>query len=136
MWFQDDIYVRDRDWWVGIEIHDTSKTIHEICHDISSHNYHLTTDDNIMDHRYCIHSHFNNQIIQNVAFIVGNEGTGLHDKQLMNCHQLCRIPQYGTGTASFNVYVASSIIIYHFCNYIRSLPNCDDNKWGNYFVLL
>lgn len=58
---------------------------------------------------------------QDVAFLMGNEGTGLHDKQVQSCDAFVRIPQYGGGTASLNVYVAASIILYSFHNHQRRL---------------
>ena len=74
---------------VGVEIQDDAKTIQEICQIVSADN-------------------------RNVAFLMGNEGTGLQEKQLLSCDLFCRIPQYGPGTASLNVYVAASIVLYHF----------------------
>jgi tRNA(Leu) C34 or U34 (ribose-2'-O)-methylase TrmL len=76
---------------VGVEIHKDAKTIQEICH-------HLGTIKGGTD----------------VAFLMGNEGTGIQDKQMKDCSLFCRIPQYGTGTASLNVYVAASIVLYQF----------------------
>lgn len=83
---------------VGVEIHDDAKTIQEICH-------HLTS--------------INNNGNIDVAFLMGNEGTGLQEKQMNSCDMFCRIPQYGSGTASLNVYVAASIVLYHFHQYQR-----------------
>jgi len=48
-----------------------------------------------------------------IALVVGNEGTGLSDKQMASCDQFVRIPQYGSGTASLNVYTAASIVLYN-----------------------
>jgi tRNA(Leu) C34 or U34 (ribose-2'-O)-methylase TrmL len=86
---------------VGVEIHQDAKTIQEICQHITN-------------------KMFETNHVVDVAFLMGNEGTGLHDKQMQSCDMFCRIPQYGTGTASLNVYVAASIILYHFHNYQRS----------------
>lgn len=83
---------------VGVEIHADAKTIQEICHHLENANNTGRID---------------------VAFLMGNEGTGLHDKQMNSCDIFCRIPQYGSGTASLNVYVAASIILYHFHQYQR-----------------
>jgi tRNA G18 (ribose-2'-O)-methylase SpoU len=48
------------------------------------------------------------------AILMGNEGQGIHPRHLEACQgRLIRIPQYGTGTASFNVNVACSIVLYH-----------------------
>lgn len=49
-----------------------------------------------------------------MAILMGNEGQGIHPKHLEACNGgLIRIPQYGTGTASLNVNVACSIVLYH-----------------------
>ena len=51
---------------------------------------------------------------EEMAILMGNEGQGIHPKHLEACKGgLIRIPQYGTGTASFNVNVACSIVLYH-----------------------
>lgn len=50
---------------------------------------------------------------EGMALVVGNEGTGLSDKQMASCDQFVRIPQYGAGTASLNVYTAASIVLYN-----------------------
>jgi tRNA G18 (ribose-2'-O)-methylase SpoU len=52
---------------------------------------------------------------EGIAILMGNEGQGIHPKHLEACQgRLIRIPQYGTGTASLNVNVACSIVLYHF----------------------
>jgi len=52
---------------------------------------------------------------EEIAILMGNEGQGIHPKHLQACEgRLIRIPQYGTGTASLNVNVACSIVLYHF----------------------
>ena len=50
---------------------------------------------------------------RDIALVVGNEGTGLSDQQMASCDQFVRIPQYGAGTASLNVYTAASIVLYN-----------------------
>ena len=87
---------------VGVEIHVDAKTIQEICN-------HLTVSS----------ANNSNNVRNNVAFLMGNEGTGLQEKQMNSCDMFCRIPQYGGGTASLNVYVAASIVLYYFHNYQR-----------------
>ena len=47
------------------------------------------------------------------AFMVGNEGIGLNEKQRAACDRFVFIPQYGTG-ASLNVNVATGIVLHHF----------------------
>lgn len=49
----------------------------------------------------------------NTAFIPGNEGMGLSDKQKELCGKLVYISQYGSG-ASLNVNVATGIVLHHF----------------------
>eukprot|EP00850_Spirogloea_muscicola_P004156 SM000017S02896 [mRNA] locus=s17:941644:943906:- [translate_table: standard] len=51
---------------------------------------------------------------RSTAFILGNEGQGLMERELAICDFLVYIPQYGPGTASLNVTVAASIVIHHF----------------------
>lgn len=49
-----------------------------------------------------------------IAFMPGNEGTGMskHQKKLSN--SFVYIPQYGSGTASLNVYVATTLIMHRY----------------------
>ena len=49
-----------------------------------------------------------------MAFIMGNEGSGLSEAQVAICDEFMYIPQYGGGTASLNVTVAASIIMQTF----------------------
>lgn len=51
---------------------------------------------------------------QRIAIMPGNEGDGMNQKQTRNCDQFVFIPQYGNGTASLNVHVATSLIMYHY----------------------
>ena len=51
---------------------------------------------------------------ENIAIFMGNEGQGIHPVHLQECKSLVRIPQYGAGTASFNVNVAANIVLYRF----------------------
>lgn len=50
-----------------------------------------------------------------VAFLMGNEGQGIHPKHMASCKKFVKIPQYGSGTASLNVNVAASIVL-HRCH--------------------
>ena len=50
----------------------------------------------------------------NTLFILGNEGTGLNNKQRELCEQFVFIQQYSEKTGSLNVAIAASIIFYHF----------------------
>ncbi|GAB2220127.1 hypothetical protein Droror1_Dr00007770 [Drosera rotundifolia] len=51
---------------------------------------------------------------RSTAFLLGNEGTGLSNKECEICDFFVYIPQYGCGTASLNVTVAASIVLHHF----------------------
>ncbi|CAB9499535.1 mitochondrial rRNA methyltransferase 1 homolog (Saccharomyces cerevisiae) [Seminavis robusta] len=53
----------------------------------------------------------NNNDNSHIAFLMGNEGQGLSQKQQDDCDGFVRIPQYGNGTASLNVNVAANIIL-------------------------
>jgi tRNA G18 (ribose-2'-O)-methylase SpoU len=48
------------------------------------------------------------------AFIFGNEGKGLSEKQRSICHEFVYIPQFSTGLASINVACASAVILHHY----------------------
>ena len=51
---------------------------------------------------------------EDIAILMGNEGQGIHPRHLEACQgRMLRIPQYGSGTASLNVNVACSIVLYH-----------------------
>ena len=52
-----------------------------------------------------------------VAFLMGNEGHGLTDKERQVVDRYVYIPHYGNGTASLNVTVASSIIFQHYATW-------------------
>lgn len=75
---------------VGIEIHPKAVSLEDF---VSSSDYHPTNEG-----RKC-------------AFLPGNEGTGLNQKQMKACDTFVQLPQYGVGTASLNVYVATSIVL-------------------------
>ena len=51
------------------------------------------------------------------AFLLGNEGTGLSVTQKAACDGFVYIPQFGPGTASLNVAVASGIVLHHFATW-------------------
>ena len=48
------------------------------------------------------------------AFLLGNEGDGLHENEIKICDDFVYIPHYGNGTASLNVAVAASIVFHQF----------------------
>jgi tRNA G18 (ribose-2'-O)-methylase SpoU len=57
---------------------------------------------------------------QDVAFLMGNEGQGIHEKHMASCQAFVKIPQYGSGTASLNVNVAASIVLHSFHLMLRT----------------
>lgn len=92
---------------VGVEIHEKSVTVEEyigqVCDGVSERP---------------------NSAPHHVALVMGNEGTGLSDKLMEACEYFIRIPQYGRGTASLNVYVAASVVLSQF---YYSVSSCDDS---------
>jgi tRNA G18 (ribose-2'-O)-methylase SpoU len=46
-----------------------------------------------------------------VCFMMGNEGTGMNQKQMRFCDRFVKIRQYGGGTASLNVSIAAAIVL-------------------------
>jgi len=57
-----------------------------------------------------------------IAFVMGNEGQGLNEKQIKSCEgNFVRIPQYGAGTASLNVAVAASIVLHRYHEWKRAI---------------
>ena len=48
------------------------------------------------------------------ALMMGEEGHGMNEKQMRLCDGLVYISQYGRGTASLNVCVATSIVLHSF----------------------
>lgn len=57
---------------------------------------------------------------QALALVMGNEGQGLLAHQMADCQHLVRLPQYGSGTASYNVYVAASLVLQRLHQYQMS----------------
>ena len=55
-----------------------------------------------------------NPYTKSIAFMPGNEGSGLNSTQRRAANGFIYIPQYGTGTASLNVTVATSIVLHHY----------------------
>lgn len=50
---------------------------------------------------------------QRIAIMPGNEGSGMSKAQKAVCDGFVYIPQYGNGTASLNVTVATTIVMHH-----------------------
>eukprot|EP00041_Stephanoeca_diplocostata_P012114 m.202144 g.202144 ORF g.202144 m.202144 type:complete len:231 (+) comp18817_c0_seq1:300-992(+) len=53
------------------------------------------------------------------AFVLGNEGHGLDEKELAICDWCVYIPHHGVGTASLNVANATAIILYGFAQWAQ-----------------
>ena len=69
---------------------------------------------------------------EDLAILMGNEGLGIHPKHLEACEgRLIRIPQYGTGTASLNVNVACSIVLYHLHQWKYRMVTQEGDKQTN-----
>ena len=69
---------------------------------------------------------------EDLAILMGNEGQGIHPKHLEACEgRLIRIPQYGTGTASLNVNVACSIVLYHLHQWKYRMVTHEGDKQTN-----
>ncbi|CAN6353708.1 unnamed protein product, partial [Urochloa humidicola] len=69
---------------------------------------------------------------RSTAFLFGNEGTGLSQKECEICDFFVYIPQYGCGTASLNVTVAASIVLHHFAAW-AGFP--ERGREGNKFIV-
>jgi hypothetical protein len=54
-----------------------------------------------------------------VAFMMGNEGSGMTSKQMSACDGFVRVSQYGGGTASLNVSVAAGLVLHRFLHWSR-----------------
>jgi len=61
-----------------------------------------------------------------IAFMPGNEGTGLSDAQKRACDGYVIIPQYGKASASLNVHIATCLVLYRYVAW-----NTDKKKIGN-----
>ena len=58
------------------------------------------------------------------AIMMGNEGSGMNQKQMDACDGFIRIAQYGGGTASLNVNVAANLVMHRFHIWSRSRSLC------------
>lgn len=74
---------------IGVEIHESAQNINDFCGVI-------------------------NAAAEEVAFLMGNEGQGIHEKHSASCDGFVKISQYGGGTASLNVNVAASIVLQRY----------------------
>ena len=86
---------------IGVEIDEDSKLLND---DYFQQNFSAATQQNT-----------------NIGILMGNEGQGIQPAHLKNCNALIRIPQYGVGTASMNVNVATNIVLYRFQNWKRTM---------------
>ena len=68
--------------------------------------------------------------VGDTAFMMGNEGQGMNQKQMSICDGFIRIAQYGGGTASLNVNVAASIVLHRFHHWARGdqVGKIDENR--------
>lgn len=63
-----------------------------------------------------------------LAFLMGNEGQGIHEKHMKDCDDFVMISQFGAGTASLNVYVACSIVLERMLQNQRERRHCSANS--------
>jgi len=56
------------------------------------------------------------------VFMLGNEGTGMSNKQQAQCDFFTYIPQYSEATASLNVATAGAIVLHHFALWAKFPP--------------
>ena len=89
---------------IGVEIDESSRLLN---HDYFEKNFPSVGD-----------NHGNNT---NIGILLGNEGQGIQAAHLKYCDALIRIPQYGVGTASMNVNVATNIVLYRFQKWKRKI---------------
>ncbi len=61
-----------------------------------------------------------NPFTTDIAFMPGNEGTGLSKTQKQICNSYIYIPQYGEGTASLNVYIATTLIMHRYTTWLSA----------------
>ena len=55
-----------------------------------------------------------NPFHKSIAIMPGNEGAGLSPTQKELVDYCVFIPHYGGGTASLNVYIATTIVLHHY----------------------
>ena len=70
--------------------------------------------------------------VRSTAFLLGNEGSGIHPAHAAQCDYFVYIPQYGSGTASCNVYVAASIVFHQFASSVGYIER--ERKGEKYVV--
>ena len=68
----------------------------------------------------------------NTAFFPGNEGLGMSERARSICDRFVYLPQYGGGTASMNVTVATSISLHYFAAWSGM---AERERQGEKFVL-
>ena len=54
------------------------------------------------------------QLGKDVVFMMGNEGSGMSKSQMKYCDEFVKIRQFGNGTASLNVNVATGVVLHTF----------------------
>lgn len=93
---------------VGVEIDAGAITIHQLLHKVQTSS------------SSCV----------SIALVMGNEGQGLSATQIKDCEELVRLPQYGAGTASYNVYVAASLVLQRLHQY-QTRTTCATTNTSN-----
>jgi tRNA C32,U32 (ribose-2'-O)-methylase TrmJ len=83
--------------------------LEEACLWLKSHNITLCGVE-IVKEAQPVHKH---PFRGSTCIMLGNEGSGMNDKQIAACDHFVYIEQYGHGTASLNVTVAASIVMHH-----------------------
>jgi tRNA G18 (ribose-2'-O)-methylase SpoU len=63
-----------------------------------------------------------------IALMPGNEGTGLSDRQKSVVDYFVYIPQYGHGTASLNVTVATTMVMHRYVCWSNSIASQAQDK--------
>ena len=71
----------------------------------------------LLDHIQSQQQQQQQQQYATLALVMGNEGQGLSAAQMQDCKFLVRLPQYGLGTASYNVYVAAGLVLQRLHQY-------------------
>jgi tRNA C32,U32 (ribose-2'-O)-methylase TrmJ len=89
-------------------------TLEECCEELKTKHGCEIIGVEITDNAKAVHTH---PWSGPVAFMLGNEGTGLNERQLRVCDSFVYIPQYGVGTASLNVAVAASIVLHQYATW-------------------
>ena len=91
------------------------KTSKELSHFLSSHSVRVLGIEIMGESKSVLEEGFAGPH-DKLAFMPGNEGVGLSQPQKNICNGFVYIPQPGTGTASLNVTIATTIILHRYCS--------------------